>query len=62
MYSYEIKQFLKERNYTITPEECMIIMDPNINCQITSVKYNATNNEYQIETSDGYQFLFKVDK
>ena len=60
MYSYEIEQFLRERDHIITPEECMMIMNPNQSCQIRSVKYYASDNEYQVETSDGYYFMFQV--
>ncbi len=60
MYSSEIEQFLKERNYMVTPEECNILMDVNINTQISHMKYFCANNEYHIDTDDGYNFVFRV--
>lgn len=60
MYSSEIEQFLKERNYTVTPEECMKIMDSNKSTQIKSIRYYASDGQYQIETTDGYRFCFYV--
>ena len=60
MYSSEIENFLKERNYVVTPEECNILMDVNVNTQIAHMKYLCANNEYHIITDDGYSFIFTV--
>ena len=60
LYSSEIEQFLKERNYVVTPEECNVLMDVNTNTQIKKMKYFCGNNEYHIVTDDGYHFIFYV--
>lgn len=60
MYSNEIEQFLQERNYVLTPEECNLLMDINTNTQITNMKYLVANNKYHISTNDGYNFIFTV--
>ena len=60
MYSEEIKTFLKERNYKVTPEECNLLMDVDTNTQITNMKYFCVGNEYHIKTNDGYYFRFWV--
>lgn len=60
MYSHEIERFLQDRNYTVTPEECNLLMDVNTNTQIINMKYFCENNEYYIHTSDGYNFRFTV--
>lgn len=60
MYSSEIENFLKERDYVVTPEECNVLMDINTNTQITHMKYFCANNEYHISTDDGYNFIFRV--
>ena len=60
MYSSEIEQFLKERDYVVTPDECNILMDVNTNTQIKNMKYFCSNNEYHIVTDDGYHFVFYV--
>ena len=60
MYSDEIETFLKERNYVVTSEECNILMDVNTNTQITNMKYFSANNEFVINTNDGYTFRFWV--
>lgn len=60
MYSSEIEQFLKERNYIVTPDECMKIMNSNESTQIKSIKHYASDGQYQIDTTDGYHFRFYV--
>ena len=60
MYSYEIENYLKERDYWLTPEECNLLMDINTNTQITNMKFFCTDNEYHISTNDGYNFVFHV--
>lgn len=62
MYSTEIEQFLKERNYILTPDECNLLMDVNTNTQITNMKYFCANNEYHISTDDNHYFVFRVKK
>lgn len=60
MYSSEIEAFINERNGELTMEECNLLMDVNINTQITNMKYFCGNNEYHIVTDDGYYFKFRV--
>lgn len=60
MFSWEIENFIKERDYKLTPEECNLIMDVNKNPQITHMKYICANNEYHVSTDDGYNFKFTV--
>lgn len=60
MYSNEIESFLKERDYVVTPKECNMLMDINVNTQISHMKYFYANDEYHITTDDGYYFIFRV--
>lgn len=60
MYSSEIEQFLKERNYVVNRDECMKIMNSRESTQISEIKYYAASGQYQISTTDGYRFIFKV--
>lgn len=60
MYSNEIEQFLKERNFIVNSDECMQIMNPNESTQIKEIKCFSSNCEYLISTNDGYQFKFWV--
>lgn len=60
MYSYEIEEYLRERNYTLTPEETLEIINVSINTQIFYISYNSEYNYYEIRTRDGYCFKFGV--
>lgn len=60
VYSWEIKEYLEQRDYILTPSECAMLIDLNENKQIMHVKYLCANNEYHISTSDGYNFKFYV--
>lgn len=60
MYSYEIENFLKERNYCLTPEEILEVINVSINTQIFYISYNQEYNYYEIRTRDGYCFKFGV--
>ena len=60
MYSYEIEEYLSERNYTLTPNEILEIINVSINTQIFYISYNSEYNYYEIRTRDGYTFKFGV--
>lgn len=58
MYSYEIQKYLEDRNYCLTPEEILEVINVSINTQIFYISYNAEYNHYEIRTKDGYTFKF----
>lgn len=60
MYSYEIKQYLYERNNVLSRDEYLELTDLGKNPQIKSMKYDTSNDTYEIVTSDGYFFKFLV--
>ena len=62
MYSYEIEQYLKERNYILDSESILPVIDLLVNTQIARIKYSSENNEYEIWTHDGYYFKFTVEQ
>lgn len=53
MYSFEIENYLKERNYKITPLEFMAII--NTSPQIKQVLLENNNAIYTILTDDNYR-------
>jgi ABC-type uncharacterized transport system substrate-binding protein len=53
MYSYEIENYLKERNYKITPLEFMAII--NTSPQIKQVLLENNDAIYTILTDDNYR-------
>lgn len=60
MYSYEIKQFLADKNSIITKEDYYSLTDIRENPQIKSIKYNTFEDKYELKTDDGYYFKFSV--
>lgn len=58
MYSHEIQRILEENNYNIDSETYIDICQNSP--QICHVKYDTFQDNFLIETSDGYQFYFKV--
>lgn len=60
MYSYEMEQYIRNRNYILNQDECGNIVNINENPQIKSMKYFCEGNRYVIITDDGYTFEFSV--
>ena len=60
MYSWEINQFLEQRNYNIDSEDYIKIC--NSSSQISKIKYEPFGNYFEMWTSDGYYWKFKVKK
>jgi hypothetical protein len=58
MYSVEIQKVLEENNYNIDSETYIDICQNSP--QICHVKYDAFQDNFLIETRDGYQFYLKV--
>ena len=60
MYSYEIENLLKCRNYLISNKEYFNICKTSP--QINFIEYNPYNNDFYMKTTDNYNFNFKVYK
>ena len=60
MYSYEIENLLKYRNYLISNKEYFNICKTSP--QINFIEYNPYNNDFYMKTTDNYNFNFKVYK
>lgn len=60
MYSWEIEELMKYRNYLIEVKEYIEIC--NYSPQIREIKYDSFNNQFMIETYDNYKVYFKVYK
>lgn len=59
MYSYEIEELLKLRNYLISVKEYVEITKSS---QINHIKYDPFNDEFNIWTDDRYCFKTKIRK
>lgn len=57
MYSYEINQILKENKYYIPSTTYVTVLSSP---QIDHVKYSPYGDVYEIWTSDGWYWKFKI--
>lgn len=62
MYSSEIDNLLKLRNYIISNIEYLEAFNPMISTQIQYLQYKPFEDSYYCKTSDGYEWGFKVKK
>ena len=62
MYSGEMEQFIRNRNYVLNAEECGKIINIVENPQIKSMKYFCEGNKYVVITEDGYTLEFSVGR
>lgn len=60
MYSFEIENLMKLKNYLISVKEYLQIC--NTSPQIREVKYDPYQDNFMIETDDNYKVYFKVKK
>lgn len=57
MYSHEILELLRLRNYLISVEEYIRLISSD---QVKYVKYNPFEDKFYVSTDDNYNFQFKV--
>lgn len=60
MYSHEIEELLKIRNYLVGGEDLKRITSVNDNPQINYIKYDAFDNSMEMTTTDNYHFKFGI--
>lgn len=60
MYSWEIRKFLEDRNYNISEQDLLFILNIKNHPQINHIKFNDYDNSYDMWSSDGEYFHFKV--
>jgi hypothetical protein len=48
MYSWEIQQFIEDRNYYIGGDDLLFITNPYLHPQLTHIKYNPYENKYEM--------------
>lgn len=60
MYSWELEQFIKERNYYIGGDDLAFVIDIGKHPQINYIGYDAFTKSYTLSTSDNYCFKFKA--
>lgn len=62
MYSWEIENLLKLRNYLVSREEYIKVTNSKENPQVNHVKYDCNNDVFQIDTTDSYHFKVKIKR
>jgi len=60
MYSWEIINFIKDRNYYIGGDDLLKVISPDENPQLTHIKYNSFNNSYELWDNEGNYITFYV--
>ena len=60
MYTWEIEQLLTLKEYLLSVEEYLKILDTSP--QIRQVSYNSFTDEFYIETDERFKATFKVKK
>lgn len=60
MYSYEIDQMFKSKNYNIDSDTYMHIC--GCSPQISTIIHEPYNDDYEIWTNDNFYWKFKVNK
>lgn len=60
MYSHEIENLLKIRNYLLSSKEYINMC--NTSNQIKSITYKPFEDTFYVATNDNYNFKFKVKK
>ena len=58
MYSYEIEEYLKQKNYLLSDKEILFITDIRLHPQISRITYNCKFNFYEMYTYDNWYFKF----
>ena len=59
MYSHEIAELLRLRNYLVSMEEYIKIVSSK---QVKWVKYNPFEDKFYVGTEDKYNFDFKIKR
>lgn len=60
MYNWEIEKFISDRNGLIGGDDLNKVTSIKENPQLTYIKYNAENNEYNMRDNEGNKFTFKA--
>lgn len=61
MFSWEIENFLRERNYYIGGDDLIFIIDIKQHPQINHIKFNPYDNSYEMWDKERKLFLFHSD-
>lgn len=60
MYSWELEQFIKERNFRLGGDDLGRATSIQENPQLTHIQYKAYDNHYNLWDSEGNYFTFEA--
>lgn len=60
MYSFEIDNYIKERNYQLTSDEYRFISNIDRSPQISRLSYSSIDNSFIMYTKDGWIWKYYV--
>ena len=60
MYSWELQQYVRDRNYSLTYKEVLFVIDIRKHPQLVMITYNPYSNSYDMYDRDGNHFNFNV--
>lgn len=59
MFSYEIDELLKSKDYVVNMDDYKRITESS---QVTYINYNKDHDDFTVSTEDRYSWNFKVNK
>lgn len=60
MYSFEIDNYLRSRNWLLNQEEYLHVTNLNNSPQISRISYSAYDNSFVMYTNDNYIWKFYI--
>lgn len=60
MYSYEIDNYLKDRNYVLTYDEYKFVSSTEKSPQISRISYSSMDNSFVMYTNDGWIWKYYI--
>lgn len=60
MYSYEIDNFLKFKNYELYIDDYLKYINVKDSPQINNIRFSPFGNYFQVTTDDGYSWTIKI--
>lgn len=60
MYSWELQQYIHDRNYSLAREEILFVTDIRQHPQLVRITYNPWSNSYDMYDRDGNHYNFEV--
>lgn len=60
MYSWELENYIKERNYELSKEEILFVQDIEKHPQINHIKYDQYTNRFDMWDKDDWHINYGI--